>query len=227
MTFMRNTQRSKVGCVFGSGRAIFFIRAPTARRNEGRPLVEFIEAYCTPRDTTRRSPQRRRPRDPRRSPDTRCRYERRTYDYERRSYYDRRYEPDSRREFDAESARRRADYGSARRTDFDLSAPGGSRRSPDSAPEGPADSPPEPAPSASHRRDRHARHRSQPYYESATRAPTNRQFAEAPLFDGSRLSTPPSRPPPLVHVLAFVKVRADRERNGESPFISHESAVSG
>lgn len=137
--------------------------------------VEFIEAYCTPRDTARRSPLRsRRSREPRRSPDSsKWRYDsRRGYDFDssRRPYdYDsRRYYGDSgrRAEFDAESARRRADYESARRTDFDLSAPGVSRRSPESAPEGSADSPPEPAPSAPLRHERQPRHRSQQYYES-------------------------------------------------------------
>ncbi|XP_026325946.1 uncharacterized protein LOC113234712 isoform X3 [Hyposmocoma kahamanoa] len=144
-------------------------------------VVEFIEAYCTPRDTARRSPQRsRRSREPRRSPEsTRWRYDsrrsnydfdscRRPYEYESRRYYGREFDGDSgkRAEFDAESARRRADYESARRTDFDLSAPGVSRRSPDSAPEVSTESPPEPAPSASLRNDRQSRHRSQPYYES-------------------------------------------------------------
>lgn len=143
--------------------------------------VEFIEAYCTPRDTARRSPQRsRRSREPRRSPEsTRWRYDsrrsnydfdscRRPYEYESRRYYGREFDGDSgrRAEFDAESARRRADYESARRTDFDLSAPGVSRRSPESAPEVSTESPPEPAPSASLRNDRQSRHRSQPYYES-------------------------------------------------------------
>lgn len=140
--------------------------------------VEFIEAYCTPRDTARRSPQRsRRSRETRRSPeatrwrcDRRSNYDydssRRPYDYEGRKH--REFDGDSGRrpDFDAESARRRADYESARRTDFDLSAPSGSRRSPDSAPEGSAESPPEPAPSAPLRQERQARHRSQPYYES-------------------------------------------------------------
>lgn len=144
--------------------------------------VEFIEAYCTPRDTARRSPQRsRRSREQRRSPDSsRWRYDtrrnnydfdscRRPYDYESgRRYGGREFDGDSgrRAEFDAESARRRADYESARRTDFDLSAPGVSRRSPESAPEGSVESPPEPAPSAPLRHERQARHRSQPYYES-------------------------------------------------------------
>ncbi|XP_059061559.1 serine/arginine repetitive matrix protein 1 isoform X2 [Achroia grisella] len=141
-------------------------------------VVEFIEAYCTPRDTARRSPLRsRRSREPRRSPDTyrwkqesrRSNYDfdscRRPYDYESRR--GREYDGDSGRrvEFDAESARRRADYESARRTDFDLSVPGVSRRSPESAPEGSTESPPEPAPSAPLRHER-SRHRSQPYYES-------------------------------------------------------------
>lgn len=145
--------------------------------------VEFIEAYCTPRDTARRSPQRsRRSREPRRSPEsTRWRYDsrrsnydfdscRRPYEYESRRYYGREFDGDSgrRAEFDAESARRCADYESARRTDFDLSAPGVSRRSPESAPEVSTESPPEPAPSASLRHDRQSRHRSQPYYESGT-----------------------------------------------------------
>ncbi|XP_053612145.1 uncharacterized protein hwt isoform X2 [Plodia interpunctella] len=144
-------------------------------------VVEFIEAYCTPRDTARRSPQRsRRSREPKRSPDTnKWRYDsrrsnydfesRRAYDYESgRRYYGRELDGDSGRrvEFDAESARRRADYESARRTDFDLSAPGVSRRSPESAPEGTAESPPEPAPSAPLRHERPSHHRSQPYYES-------------------------------------------------------------
>ncbi|CAH2049349.1 unnamed protein product, partial [Iphiclides podalirius] len=151
-------------------------------------VVEFIEAYCTPRDTARRSPQRgRRSREPRRSPDAQWRCEsRRPHDFEsaRRPYdygsgrryrgYDddstRRpsYDDDSTRRpaYDAESARRRADYESARRTDFHLSTPGASRRSPESAPEGSADSPPEPAPSAPLRQERQLRHRSQPYYES-------------------------------------------------------------
>lgn len=144
--------------------------------------VEFIEAYCTPRDTARRSPQRsRRSREQRRSPEaTRWRYDsrrtnydfdscRRPYDYESRRYnYGRDFDEDSgrRAEFDAGSARRRADYESARRTDFDLSAPSVSRRSPESAPEGSVESPPEPAPSAPLRHERQARHRSQPYYES-------------------------------------------------------------
>ncbi|CAG4943944.1 unnamed protein product [Parnassius apollo] len=144
-------------------------------------VVEFLEAYCTPRDTARRSPQRsRRSREPRRSPDTtQWRYEsrrqpydfessRRPYDYGsgRRQY--REFDDDSARRpaYDAESARRRADYESARRTDFHLSTPGVSRRSPESAPEGSADSPPEPAPSAPLRQERQSRHRSQPYYES-------------------------------------------------------------
>ncbi|KAJ2949722.1 hypothetical protein O0L34_g15654 [Tuta absoluta] len=146
-------------------------------------VVEFIEAYCTPRDTARRSPQRtRRSRETRRSPEsTRWRYDsrrsnydfdscRRPYEYESRRYYGREFDGDSGRrpEFDAESARRRADYESARRTDFDLSAPGVSRRSPDSAPEASAESPPEPAPSAPLRHERQSRHRSQPYYESET-----------------------------------------------------------
>lgn len=118
-------------------------------------VVEFIEAYCTPRDTARRSPQRsRRSRETRRSPEAaRWRYEsrrsnydfdsRRPYEYESRRYYGREFDGDSgrRAEFDAESARRRADYESARRTDFDLSAPGVSRRSPESAPEGSVESP--------------------------------------------------------------------------------------
>ncbi|CAH0399470.1 unnamed protein product [Chilo suppressalis] len=143
-------------------------------------VVEFVEAYCTPRDTARRSPQRsRRSREPRRSPDaSKWRYDsrrpyefdscRRSYDYESRRYYGRDYDGDSGRrpDFDAESARRRADYESARRTDFDLSAPGVSRRSPESAPEGSTESPPEPAPSAPLRHERQARHRSQLYYES-------------------------------------------------------------
>ncbi|CAG9117143.1 unnamed protein product [Plutella xylostella] len=144
-------------------------------------VVEFIEAYCTPRDTARRSPQgSRRSRDTRRSPDSaRWRYDtrrtdydsrRRPYDYEtNRKYYERsEFDGDSgrRAEFDAESARRRADYESARRTDFDLSAPSVSRRSPDSAPEASVESPPEPAPSAPPRHERASRHRSQPYYES-------------------------------------------------------------
>ncbi|KAM3965407.1 SH2 domain-containing adapter heavyweight [Aphomia sociella] len=143
-------------------------------------VVEFIEAYCTPRDTARRSPLRsRRSREPRRSPDTyrwkhesrRSNYDfdscRRSYEYESRRYYGREFDGDSGRrvEFDAESARRRADYESARRTDFDLSAPGVSRRRPESAPEGSADSPPEPAPSAPLRHERQSR-RAQPYYES-------------------------------------------------------------
>ncbi|CAG9790908.1 unnamed protein product [Diatraea saccharalis] len=143
-------------------------------------VVEFVEAYCTPRDTARRSPQRnRRSREPRRSPDTsKWRYDsrrayefdscRRSYDYESRRYYGRDLDGDSGRrpEFDGESARRRADYESARRTDFDLSTPGVSRRSPESAPEGSTESPPEPAPSAPLRHDRQSRHRSQLYYES-------------------------------------------------------------
>ncbi|XP_045500848.1 serine/arginine repetitive matrix protein 1 isoform X2 [Colias croceus] len=140
-------------------------------------VVEFLEAYCTPRDTARRSPQhKRRSREPRRSPDTRWRndsrrqnydFERRPYEYESRRYFGREYDADSgRRPFDAESARRRADYESARRTDFDLSAPESRRRSPESAPEGSADSPPEPAPSAPLRQERQSRHRSQQYYES-------------------------------------------------------------
>ncbi|XP_045775711.1 serine/arginine repetitive matrix protein 1 isoform X2 [Maniola jurtina] len=143
-------------------------------------VVEFIEAYCTPRDTARRSPQRnRRSREPRRSPESsRWRYEsrrqnydfesRRPYEYESRRYFGREYDADSGRKpaFDAESARRRADYESARRTDFDLSVPEVSRRSPESAPEGSAESPPEPAPSAPLRQERQPRHRSQPYYES-------------------------------------------------------------
>lgn len=149
-------------------------------------VVEFIEAYCTPRDTARRSPQRsRRSREQRRSPEaTRWRYEsrrtnydfdscRRPYEYETeardgRRYYGREFDGDSgrRAEFDAGSARRRADYESARRTDFDLSAPSVSRRSPESAPEGSVESPPEPAPSAPLRHERQSRHRSQPYYES-------------------------------------------------------------
>lgn len=143
--------------------------------------VEFIEAYCTPRDTARRSPQRnRRSREPRRSPDTtKWRYDsrrtnydvdssRRSYDYESRRYYGREFDEDSgrRAEFDAGSARRRADYESARRTDFDLSAPSVSRRSPESAPEGSVESPPEPAPSAPFKHEKESRHRSQPYYES-------------------------------------------------------------
>lgn len=141
--------------------------------------VEFIEAYCTPRDTARRSPQRsRRSRETRRSPEaSRWRYDsrrsnydfdsnRRPYDYEGRRC--REFDGDSGRrpEFDAESARRRADYESARQTDFDLSAPGVSRRSPESAPEGSVESPPEPAPSAPFKHERQSRHRSQPYYES-------------------------------------------------------------
>ncbi|XP_012548834.1 uncharacterized protein LOC114248631 [Bombyx mandarina] len=143
-------------------------------------VVEFIEAYCTPRDTARRSPQRsRRSRETRRSPEAaRWRYEsrrsnydfdsRRPYEYESRRYYGREFDGDSgrRAEFDAESARRRADYESARRTDFDLSAPGVSRRSPESAPEGSVESPPEPAPSAPLRHEKQSRHRSQQYYES-------------------------------------------------------------
>ncbi|XP_061379416.1 uncharacterized protein LOC116768096 isoform X1 [Danaus plexippus] len=153
---------------------------PSSFHEISAPKVEFIEAYCTPRDTARRSPQRsRRSREPRRSPDTsRWRYDsrrhnydfdsRRPYEYESRKYCGREYDADSGRRpaFDAESARRRADYESARRTDFDLSAPEVSRRSPESAPEGSADSPPEPAPSAPLRQERHSRHRSQPYYES-------------------------------------------------------------
>ncbi|KAI5651433.1 SH2 domain-containing protein [Phthorimaea operculella] len=144
-------------------------------------VVEFIEAYCTPRDTARRSPQRtRRSRETRRSPEsTRWHYDsrrsnydfdscRRPYEYESRRHYGREFDGDSGRrpEFDAESARRRADYESARRTDFDLSAPGVSRRSPESAPEASVESPPEPAPSAPLRHERLSRHRSQPYYES-------------------------------------------------------------
>lgn len=138
--------------------------------------VEFLEAYCTPRDpSSRRSPQRsRRSREPRRSPDSsKWRYDsRRNYDFDTgRKPYDyegRRFDGDSGRrpEFDAESARRRADYESARRTDFDLSAPGVSRRSPESAPEGSVESPPEPAPSAPLRHERQTRHRAQPLYES-------------------------------------------------------------
>ncbi|XP_050350404.1 uncharacterized protein LOC126773496 [Nymphalis io] len=153
---------------------------PSSFHEISAPKVEFLEAYCTPRDTARRSPQRsRRSREPRRSPDTsRWRYEsrrhnydvdsRRPYDYESRRYIGREYDADSGRRpaFDAESARRRADYESARRTDFDLSAPEVSRRSPESAPEGSADSPPEPAPSAPLRQERQSRHRAQPYYES-------------------------------------------------------------
>lgn len=146
-------------------------------------VVEFVEAYCTPRDTARRSPQRSR-RSKARSPGSnQWRYDtqrenydidsrRRVYNYESGRRYHGRSEFDAdsgrRPEFDAESARRRADYESARRTDFDLSAPGVSRRSPESAPEGSVESPPEPAPSAPsrHSRDRHFRHRSQQYYES-------------------------------------------------------------
>ncbi|KPI99672.1 SH2 domain-containing adapter protein B [Papilio xuthus] len=141
-------------------------------------IVEFLEAYCTPKDTARRSPPRgRRSREPRRSPDaTQWRHEarrqhdfessRRPYDYGSGRHY-REYDDDSARRpaFDAESARRRADYESARRTDFHLSTPG-ARRSPESAPEGSVDSPPEPAPSAPLRQDRQSCHRSQPYYES-------------------------------------------------------------
>ncbi|RVE47959.1 hypothetical protein evm_007367 [Chilo suppressalis] len=153
---------------------------PSSFHEISAPKVEFVEAYCTPRDTARRSPQRsRRSREPRRSPDaSKWRYDsrrpyefdscRRSYDYESRRYYGRDYDGDSGRrpDFDAESARRRADYESARRTDFDLSAPGVSRRSPESAPEGSTESPPEPAPSAPLRHERQARHRSQLYYES-------------------------------------------------------------
>ncbi|XP_046966429.1 uncharacterized protein LOC124534565 isoform X1 [Vanessa cardui] len=153
---------------------------PSSFHEISAPKVEFLEAYCTPRDTARRSPQRsRRSREPRRSPDTsRWRYEsrrhnydvdsRRPYEYESRRYFGREYDADSGRRpaFDAESARRRADYESARRTDFDLSAPEVTRRSPESAPEGSADSPPEPAPSAPLRQERQSRHRAQPYYES-------------------------------------------------------------
>ncbi|XP_063367821.1 uncharacterized protein LOC134656246 isoform X2 [Cydia amplana] len=155
---------------------------PSSFHEISAPKVEFLEAYCTPRDTARRSPQRsRRSREQRRSPDSaRWRYDtrrsnydfdscRRPYDYESgRRYPGREFDGDSGRrvEFDAESARRRADYESARRTDFDLSAPGVSRRSPESAPEGSAESPPEPAPSAPLRHERQPRHRSQPYYES-------------------------------------------------------------
>ncbi|CAH4022593.1 unnamed protein product [Pieris brassicae] len=149
---------------------------PSSFHEISAPKVEFLEAYCTPRDTARRSPQhKRRSREPRRSPDTKWRYDsrrqnydldRRSYEYESRKYFGREYDKDSgRRAFDAESARRRADYESARRTDFDLSAPE-SRRSPESAPEGSAESPPEPAPSAPLRQERPLRHRSQPYYES-------------------------------------------------------------
>ncbi|VVC91970.1 unnamed protein product [Leptidea sinapis] len=140
-------------------------------------MVEFLEAYCTPRDTAKRSPQRsRRSREPRRSPDpSKWRYdsrrqnydfERRPYDYEPKKYFGREYDVDSgKRTFETEAAWRRSDYESARRTDFDLSAPE-SRRSPESAPEGSAESPPEPAPSAPLRQERFSSHRSQPYYES-------------------------------------------------------------
>ncbi|XP_013169658.1 PREDICTED: uncharacterized protein LOC106119289 [Papilio xuthus] len=151
---------------------------PSSFHEISAPKVEFLEAYCTPKDTARRSPPRgRRSREPRRSPDaTQWRHEarrqhdfessRRPYDYGSGRHY-REYDDDSARRpaFDAESARRRADYESARRTDFHLSTPG-ARRSPESAPEGSVDSPPEPAPSAPLRQDRQSCHRSQPYYES-------------------------------------------------------------
>ncbi|XP_050663965.1 serine/arginine repetitive matrix protein 1, partial [Leptidea sinapis] len=150
---------------------------PSSFHEISAPKVEFLEAYCTPRDTAKRSPQRsRRSREPRRSPDpSKWRYdsrrqnydfERRPYDYEPKKYFGREYDVDSgKRTFETEAAWRRSDYESARRTDFDLSAPE-SRRSPESAPEGSAESPPEPAPSAPLRQERFSSHRSQPYYES-------------------------------------------------------------